>query len=364
MRSATAGIDRFLWRSGLFLALLAGLALLLRAPIETAFRISPYLNGLILVLFVFGAGYTLRCLGALRREQAACARVARLAAEVRAGTRAAGEAGELMVVPSLGPVGEFLGRVRLALRHADAQQTLPYLLDTLAGRGEDARALVRFLSGALVLIGLIGTFYGLLVTIDGVRALLGTAAGGGGADWLSALRERLATPLSGMGTGFATSLFGLVCSAALGFLELQLFHAQNAIAARLETLVVTELVPIWQTPAAAGREHAVAPRYVLSVAEALIERLDRVAGLLEAAAQRDDAGRIAQAVARSDERVQALGTRLEAEGRERTAGLAHELRVIARYMAQGAAPEAAAGRHAPPAAAPPAAGGPDAPPPR
>ncbi|HNE00015.1 MAG TPA: hypothetical protein PLP98_16060 [Plasticicumulans sp.] len=352
---AGAGVDRFLVRAGLFLLLLAGLALLLRAPLANAFRISPYLNGLILVLFLFGAGYTLRCLGLLRREQAACARVARLAAEVRAGTRAAGEAAELMTLPSLGAVGEFLARVRLTLRQADAQQTLPFLLETLAGRGEDARALVRFLGGTLVLIGLIGTFYGLLLSTEGVRDLLGTAAGGDGADWLANLRARLSTPLTGMGTGFATSLFGLVCSAALGFLELQLFHAQSAVTTRLETLVVTELLPVWQTPALIGREQPVAPRYLLAVAEALIERLDRVAGLLEAAAARDDAGRLAQAVARGDERVQALGVRLERESREQNAALMHELRVIARYMARDTQP---------PVVSPQAAEPHDAPPPR
>ncbi|MFO1357683.1 hypothetical protein [Plasticicumulans sp.] len=117
--------------------------------------------------------------------------------------------------------------------------------------------------------------------------------------------------------------------------------------------MVTELLPIWQTPALIGREQPVAPLYLLAVAEALIERLDRVAGLLEAAAARDDAGRLAQAIARGDEHVQALAARLEHEAREQNAALMHELRVIARYMAQGSQPPVAGPRAAEPHDAPP-----------
>lgn len=330
---AKAGVNRFLVRAGVFVLLLAGLALLLRVPLAHMFRASPHLNGLIIGLFVSGIGYTLGRFGALRREHEACVRVERLAADVRTGVRSAGEAGELMVLPSLGDVGRFLARVRLALRHAEPALTLPLLLDSLAGRGEDARALLRFLAAALVLIGLVGTFHGLLQSTEGVRELLATTAAGEGGDWLAGLRARLATPLIGMGTGFASALFGLACSVALGFLELQLFHAQHAVAMRLETLVISELLPIWQTPAECSREPPSAPHALLELTEAMIGRLDRVAGLLEAAGARDDAGRIAQAVMRADERAQAY--------EREQAALVHELRILAHALAHGgAAPSA------------------------
>lgn len=329
-------VIRYLFRALLFLLLLAVLAGLLWPALMAAFRASPYLNGLILVLFAFGATFALRCLFGLRRETRALARVAALAGEVRAGTRPRAEADELMTAASLGAVGTFLVTVRRVLRTGDAAGTLPYLLDSLAARGEDRRALVRYLSAALVLIGLIGTFYGLLVTIDGVRGVLGGLAGGEGAAWLDALRERLATPLAGMGTGFATSLFGLVCSAALGFLELQLFHAQNQVNSRLESLVVVDLVPLWQGPAAlAGSGGEAAPRYLVALAEAVVERLDRVAALLESSARRDDAGRVIAQVGQLEARVNALSQGVQDIERERTAELRHQLKVISQYLARG-----------------------------
>ena len=56
---------------------------------------------------------------------------------------------------------------------ATPPRRLPYLLDSLATRGDDQRALVRYLVGALVLLEAIGTFYGLLLTIAGVRDVIG-----------------------------------------------------------------------------------------------------------------------------------------------------------------------------------------------
>jgi hypothetical protein len=66
----------------------------------------------------------------------------------------------------------FYNKVHRVISHGDAAATLPYLLDSLATRGDDQRALVRYLVGALVLLGLIGTFYGLLLTIAGVRDVI------------------------------------------------------------------------------------------------------------------------------------------------------------------------------------------------
>ena len=146
-------------------------------------------------------------------------------------------------------VSDFLHKVHRVIGHGDATATLPYLLDSLATRGDDQRALVRYLVGALVLLGLIGTFYGLLLTIAGVRDVIGGLSTEKAADTMTLIanfKDRLAAPLGGMGTSFSASLFGLLGALALGFLELQLFHAQNDHHAQLEALVVSDLVPLWQ----------------------------------------------------------------------------------------------------------------------
>ena len=261
---AGAGVDRFLVRAGLFLLLFAGLALLLRAA-RQRLPDQPYLNGLILVLFLFRSRLHAALSGAaLRREQACLrARVARLAAEVRASTRAAGEAAELMTLRALGAVGEFLARVRLTLRRCRCSRRCPSARKRSPGAGRmRARWCASWRHAGADrpdrhLLRSAAPVPRACATTCSARRPAAT-----GADWLANLRARLSTPLTGMGTDFATSLFGLVCSAALGFLELQLFHAQSAVTTRLETLVVTELLPVWQTPALIGREQPVAPRYL------------------------------------------------------------------------------------------------------
>lgn len=331
VRAHANGVDRFIVRAIVFLVLLAALAALLREPLQRAFHASPYLNGLIAVLFAFGAAFALRCLYRLRDEWRSGRRAMQFAAEARSGRLSVHDAGELLTAPSFGELGSFFARVQRVVRHGDAANTLPVLLDSLAARGEDARALVRFIAAALVLTGLIGTFYGLLLTTEGVRTVLTGLGAVDNVDWLAALRERLTLPMAGMGTGFATSLFGLVTSVSLGFIELQLFHAQNAVNARIEALVVADLVPLWQTPEVASKVDAeVSPRYLLAVAEAIVERLDRVAALLEAEAQRDLGGQLLRQSNALEQRVAAQ----EDGERERSNELLHQLRVISQFLAR------------------------------
>lgn len=82
---------------------------------------------------------------------------------------------------------------------------------------------VTFISGILVMLGLLGTFLGLLKTIDSVgMALAGMAdmGGGGGTvgvEEMSGFIGSLAAPLQGMGLAFSSSLFGLSGSLFIGF---------------------------------------------------------------------------------------------------------------------------------------------------
>ena len=87
----------------------------------------------------------------------------------------------------------------------------------------------RYLIILLVFLGLLGTFWGLLVTIDSVGETIGELSIEEENILLTflSLKEALKAPLSGMGTAFATSLFGLVASLSLGFIDLQCSKVQN-----------------------------------------------------------------------------------------------------------------------------------------
>lgn len=73
--------------------------------------------------------------------------------------------------------------------------------------------LAPYLVGLLVMLGLLGTFVGMVVTLKGaVLALEGTTE-------LQAIRDGLTTPIEGLGMAFGTSVAGIAASAMLGLIS-------------------------------------------------------------------------------------------------------------------------------------------------
>jgi hypothetical protein len=144
----------------------------------------------------------------------------------------------------LAPMKALMGR-----RQSTALSTsaLRSLLDSIATRLDEARDISRYLTGLLVFLGLLGTFWGLLETIksigDTIQAL--NPAGGDANSMMDALKVGLSAPLRGMGTAFSSSLFGLAGSLILGFLDLQAGRAQTRFYTELENWLssVTDLSP-------------------------------------------------------------------------------------------------------------------------
>ena len=328
---------RYLGRSFLFLVLLGGLGYYSWEQVLAGFSSNALLNGTILGILAFGILYTLTALVGVLQVSRAARNATALVREVQAGNKPLNHANEILLGPSQAGVGEFLRTVHRILSQGEASATLPYMLDSVAARAEDRRAFVRYLTSALVLLGLIGTFYGLLVTIGGVRDVLGGLSASDNSDtvaMLLSLKQRLAAPLDGMGIAFSSSLFGLLASLILAFLELQLFHAQNDLHARLETLVVSDLLPLWQqSPGRPSSEGEPAtPAYLGALLGVTGERLETLVGLLESQHRDDGSARLAEQVARLGERIESLRETLEGVERDRTGALSNELRVIARTL--------------------------------
>ena len=96
------------------------------------------------------------------------------------------------------------------------------------------------MTGLLVFLGLLGTFWGLIETVSSVGNVIQSLKPGGDASSMfDTLREGLAAPLSGMGISFSSSLFGLAGSLVLGFLDLQSSQAQNRFYTELEDWLST-----------------------------------------------------------------------------------------------------------------------------
>jgi hypothetical protein len=116
-----------------------------------------------------------------------------------------------------------------------SQQTMRHLLDSIATRLDEARDISRYMTGLLVFLGLLGTFWGLIETVGSVGKVIdGLKVGGEAGAIFDSLKEGLAAPLGGMGISFSSSLFGLAGSLILGFLDLQSSQAQNRFYTDLE----------------------------------------------------------------------------------------------------------------------------------
>ena len=71
-------------------------------------------------------------------------------------------------------------------------------------------ALTPYLAGLLVLLGMLGTFLGMVVTLNGTGMALESATD------LPAIRASLSAPVKGLGLAFGTSVAGVAASAMLG----------------------------------------------------------------------------------------------------------------------------------------------------
>ena len=121
------------------------------------------------------------------------------------------------------------------------------IMDSIGGRLDEARDTGRYLVGLLVFLGLLGTFWGLLETIQSVGKVISSLDSKQSDTTLvfEELKTGLSAPLRGMGTAFSASLLGLAGSLILGFLDLQANHAHNRFYNELEEWLsgITELTP-------------------------------------------------------------------------------------------------------------------------
>jgi hypothetical protein len=139
----------------------------------------------------------------------------------------------------LAPMAAILGGERTG-RMTITQQTMRHLLDSIATRLDEARDISRYMTGLLVFLGLLGTFWGLIETVGSVgKVIEGLKVGGDAGSMFDTLKEGLGAPLAGMGISFSSSLFGLAGSLILGFLDLQSSQAQNRFYTDLEDWLAT-----------------------------------------------------------------------------------------------------------------------------
>lgn len=213
----------FLVRMLVFLILCALILIVLYRQVWTAFLANPGLNGLILGVLVVGIILAFRQVSRLFPE------VAWVNSFRIADPGLAMDRRPRLLAPMASMLGDRVGRMAIS------QQTMRHLLDSIATRLDEARDISRYMTGLLVFLGLLGTFWGLIETVGSVSKVIdGLSVTGDAGSVLDTLKEGLAAPLGGMGISFSSSLFGLAGSLVLGFLDLQMGQAQNRFYTDLE----------------------------------------------------------------------------------------------------------------------------------
>ena len=223
--------SRFLVRMVLFLAIVVAAAGAVYLPLATAFMANAPLNGLILGVFVLGMAYNMRQVIQLNPELTWIEEFRNRSQQTTgvASVSAATKAPPRLLAPLAAMIGD---RDELKI----SAMALRSVLDGIAARLDEQRDISRYTIGLLVFLGLLGTFWGLLDTLDAIRGVIVNIQVGGGdiSGVFDDLKAGLEAPLRGMGTAFSSSLFGLAGSLVLGFLDLQTGQAQNRFYTELE----------------------------------------------------------------------------------------------------------------------------------
>ena len=278
---------RFLVRMVIFLAVVAGIVFLLRGPLIQAFLYNPLLNGMLFGVLLLGVGVNFRQVLMLNPEVS-------WIKGFRSDRPVASTAPLRLLAPMAAMIGERKGG-RLSLSAIAARS----LLDGIAARLEESRDLSRYLIGLMIFLGLLGTFWGLLDTVNavsGVIAALNTQTDV--TSLFNDLQAGLKAPLSGMGTAFGTSLFGLAGSLVIGFLDLQSGQAQNRFYTELEDWLAG-LTRVGGGMAADGDQSV--PAYIQALLETTADNLEN----LQRTMQKAEEGRLA-----ANAGLAALGDRL------------------------------------------------------
>ena len=195
----------------LFSAILVVIFVTSYETISIYYNANPYINGIILLTLVVGfLLYTVKIIS-LSSEY-------RFMNSVAFGKLKLNDS-SLNSYPITKSIAKNLGIISSS---KTISKTLEEILDELLSIIESGKDISKYLINLAVFLGLIGTFYGLLLTIGSVSNVI---------DGLSieqqdfgvffnTLRDGLKSPLSGMTIAFSSSLFGLVVSLILGLYDI------------------------------------------------------------------------------------------------------------------------------------------------
>lgn len=276
-----------------FLILIGFLAAILYPQAKVAFMANPALNGLILAVLFIG---TLFSFGQIFRLYPEIRWINKFRFSDPSSTR--GAKPPKMLASMANMLRNQLGPLNLSTNVTSA------ILDSVGSRLDEARDTSRYLVGLLIFLGLLGTFWGLLETIQSVGQTISSldTSGASNIGVFTALKEGLQAPLQGMGTAFSSSLFGLAGSLILGFLDLQAGQAQNRFYHETEEWLASMTVVSADGTDGAINEGNASSAEITQALAAIASRMERSGG-----------GMVSQSGVNIADSLEALVTQMRAE---------------------------------------------------
>jgi hypothetical protein len=249
-----------------FLIAVLAVAAFISAPLVNAFLANAPLNGLILGVLLLGIIYNFRQVWMLAPE------INWIESFRTDKTPLSHPSTPRLLAPMATMLGERKDQ-RLSL----SAMAMRSLLDGISSRLDESRDLSHYTISLLIFLGLLGTFWGLLETVASIRdVIVGMSFTGGDLSTMFAdLKTGLAAPLTGMGTAFSSSLFGLAGSLVLGFLDLQAGQAQNRFYTELEDWL-SSLTRLSSGVLGGGEGDASMPAYVQALLEQTADSLENL----------------------------------------------------------------------------------------
>lgn len=261
-----------------FTVVVAGVGVALSSGLSKAFNANSALNSVILAILVFGISVAFAQMNKLRASVSWLSDY-----KAKRDNRRSLPSVLSPLAPALANNGEILPLPMSSTRA---------MLDSVYTRLDEGRETSRYLMNTLILLGLLGTFWGLLQTVSGIGSVVGELNVGDGdlKAVFDTFKEGLQKPLVGMGISFSASLFGLASSLILGFYDLTTGRVQTRFCEDLED---------WMTSSHDAAAHEVAPatttiapaRYQEAFIQNLADQLERLQRIFKQQEQSREAER-------------------------------------------------------------------------
>ena len=263
-------IKQFLMRIIFILALIIFLCIYYFEKLNIFFKTNPTINSIIIIVLISGVIFILRQFYQVRNDLVWMNNLVNTNKRAKTSIKS----------PTFLKYLDYVIK-RNSGKLIFSQSALKAIMESLEGRIVEIREISRYIIGLTIFLGLLGTFWGLLETINSVSLTVKNLDFSSDTKKLfDLLKQGLEQPLGGMGTAFSSSLFGLSGSLILGFLDLQNNQMQNRFYNDVEEKL-TEFTKFSFMTMEDDEKNNLSPAYIEALIEVTTENLKKSTSVID-----------------------------------------------------------------------------------